>query len=114
MNRIKTESTALNFRFQISNPKSKTQNPKWACSSLLISLFGFGLLLAVCFAVSSSILAQVVDFPQPPHWQKSDETDTVRIDADLVDLNVSVFARDRQRGGSSSTAVGPLQQKDFT
>jgi len=62
-------------------------------------------------AQQSPVGAQVVDLPQPPRWQKSDDTDTVRIETDLVDLNVSVFARDRQQQRSSD--VGPLQQKDF-
>ncbi|HVG34555.1 MAG TPA: VWA domain-containing protein [Pyrinomonadaceae bacterium] len=64
-------------------------------------------------AQQSPVGAQVVDLPQPPRWQKSDDTDTVRIETDLVDLNVSVFARDRQQQQRSSSDVGPLQQKDF-
>src|SRR5215210_422922 len=63
-----------------------------------------------CCAQAWPVGAQVVDLPQPPRWQKSDESDTVRIETDLVNLNVSVFARNRQQHAS----VGPLQQKDFT
>jgi Ca-activated chloride channel family protein len=39
--------------------------------------------------------------------QTADAMDTISIDADLVDLNVSVFSRDPK------TPVGDLQQKDF-
>ena len=39
--------------------------------------------------------------------QKPDPIDTVRIDTDLVNLNVSVFNR------NSSKTVAPLEQKDF-
>jgi VWFA-related protein len=39
--------------------------------------------------------------------QKSDDTETVRVETELVDLNVSVFSRERGR------TVGQLQQKDF-
>jgi VWFA-related protein len=60
--------------------------------------------------LSAPVCAQVVDLPQPPRWQKSDEGDTVRIETDLVNLNVSVFARNRRQQHAS---VGPLQQKDF-
>ena len=68
----------------------------------------------ICCAMFASVYAQVVDLPQPPRWQKSEDTDTVRIETDLVDLNVSVFARDRQQQQQQrSSAVGPLQQKDF-
>jgi VWFA-related protein len=39
--------------------------------------------------------------------QKQDDIETIRVDTELVDLNVSVFSLDRQR------PVGELQQKDF-
>lgn len=39
--------------------------------------------------------------------QNLDDTETVRVETELVDLNVSVFAQDRAR------AVGQLGQKDF-
>lgn len=88
--------------------------------SLRASLYGYlprvvcCLLLTTCCAVSASVSAQVVDLPQPPRWQKADDPDTVRVETDLVDLNVSVFARDRQQQQrSSGSAVALLQQKDF-
>jgi Ca-activated chloride channel family protein len=118
----------INKGSEISNPKSTIKNLKWgqACRSLLISVScssrtssdGSLLLRIVCclvFAVywcgawPATAGAQVVELPQPPRWQKSDETDTVRVETELVDLNVSVFARDRQQ----HSTVGPLQQKDF-
>jgi VWFA-related protein len=65
------------------------------------------LLLAVAFS-PSPLQAQSVDVTtEPSALQKSDETETVRIETDLVDLNVSVFSRDRGQG------AGALQQKDF-
>jgi VWFA-related protein len=66
------------------------------------------LLLAVAFSPTPRLQAQSVDgTTQPSALQKSDETETVRIETDLVDLNVSVFSRDSRQG------VGTLQQKDF-
>src|SRR5712691_6454940 len=54
------------------------------------------LLTAVCRLPPASCFAQSVD-----------PGETIRIDADLVDLNVSVFSRDRARPS------GNLTQKDF-
>ncbi|MDQ3817857.1 MAG: VWA domain-containing protein [Acidobacteriota bacterium] len=45
--------------------------------------------------------------PKPAMQQKEDGIETVRIDTDLVDLNVSVFSRD------AKNQAGGLQQKDF-
>ncbi|MEP6706478.1 MAG: VWA domain-containing protein [Pyrinomonadaceae bacterium] len=56
----------------------------------------FLLFTAVCLLPPASCLAQSFD-----------PGETIRIDADLVDLNVSVFARDRAR------PAGNLRQKDF-
>lgn len=69
------------------------------CASLCL------LLTAYCLPVR----AQVTDPPPPPPpaSQEPDETDTVSIDADLVNLQVSVFSRERGH------TVGQLQQKDF-
>lgn len=64
------------------------------------------LLLAASFS-PSPVGAQSMDANGPSALQKSDETETVRIETELVDLNVSVFARERGRN------VGTLQQKDF-
>jgi Ca-activated chloride channel family protein len=54
----------------------------------------------------SSVRAQ--DEPPPPVAQQKQETiETLRVDTELVDLNVSVLSRSPQR------PVGELQQKDF-
>jgi Ca-activated chloride channel homolog len=45
--------------------------------------------------------------PPPVRAQTDDPGETIRVDTELVDLNVSVFNRDPQR------AVGQLKQKDF-
>ena len=45
--------------------------------------------------------------PLPVAQQKGDEIETIRVNTELVDLNVSVFSRDTRR------PVGELQQKDF-
>lgn len=73
-----------------------------------------GLLCAACLLLAagfspSPLQAQSVDALQPAAaaLQKSDEPDTVRIETDLVNLNVSVFSRDRHH------TIGTLQQKDF-
>ncbi len=48
------------------------------------------------------------DEPPPPiAQQKSEDVETIRVDTELVDLNVSVFSRDPLR------PIGELQQKDF-
>lgn len=62
------------------------------------------------FERSSGIaLVALLLFAIAPHAraQTSEPIDTISIDADLVDLNVSVFSRD------PNTPVGELQQKDF-
>jgi VWFA-related protein len=66
------------------------------------------LLLAVCCS-TSSVRAQAAA-AQPPRStapEQPDDTETIRVETDLVDLNVSVFSRDRRN------LVGQLQQKDF-
>jgi VWFA-related protein len=55
------------------------------------------LLTAVCLLPPATCVAQALD-----------PGETIRIDADLVDLNVSVFSRDRARPS------GNLTQKDFS
>jgi VWFA-related protein len=48
--------------------------------------------------------------PPPPSsntQQRGDDVETIRVDTELVDLNVSVFSRDPSR------PIGELQQKDF-
>jgi VWFA-related protein len=71
------------------------------------------LLAACCLLVASdcSLIVRAQDEPPPPppvaRQQKDDEIETIRVDTELVDLNVSVFSRDRLH------PVGELQQKDF-
>ena len=69
------------------------------CAFLCLLLTAYSLLLPVC--------AQVTNPPSPPASQEPDEPETVTIDADLVNLQVSVYSRERGH------TVGPLQQKDF-
>ncbi len=73
---------------------------------------GFALLLVVLSA--SSVTAQ--DEPPPPQpsqqpsqvaQQAQEAIETIRVDTELVDLNVQVFGHDAQ------LAAGELQQKDF-
>jgi VWFA-related protein len=66
---------------------------------------------AFCLLLSAfwsyPIMAQDEPPPPPIAQQKSDEIETLRVETELVDLNVSVFSRDVQR------PIGELQQKDF-
>lgn len=57
--------------------------------------------------LSGLLLLLLAVVPCGARAQTSDAVDTIKIDADLVDLNVSVFSRDPK------TPVGDLQQKDF-
>lgn len=67
------------------------------------------LLLALLFSALSINAQQAIPSPSPhDDSQTVDTNDTVRVDTDLVDLNVTVFSHDPQRG------VGALEQKDFT
>ncbi|HEX8844888.1 MAG TPA: VWA domain-containing protein [Pyrinomonadaceae bacterium] len=74
-----------------------------------------GLLFVFTFAFlifNFALPVQAQDEPPPPppqsiSQQKDDEIETIRVDTELVDLNVSVFSLDRQR------PVGELLQKDF-
>ena len=73
--------------------------------SLFVLTFAFYLL-------PFALPARAQDGPPPPPpkpvvQQKDDGIETVRIDTDLVDLNVSVFSRDLKN------QVSELQQKDF-
>ncbi|HWT01277.1 MAG TPA: VWA domain-containing protein [Pyrinomonadaceae bacterium] len=70
------------------------------------------LLTAYCF---SPVRAQIEDEPPPPPpppraiaQGRDVEVETIRVDTELVDLNVSVFSRDDGRGG-----VGELGKQDF-
>jgi Ca-activated chloride channel homolog len=95
MDRIKK---ILDFRFWILDLKSQRSSLK---SAFILSI----LLIAVPGGALSTVRAQADD--PPPVMQKTDETETVRVETELVDLNVSVFSRERGR------LVGQLQQKDF-
>jgi VWFA-related protein len=65
-------------------------------------------LLFAAYCSLSPVCAQVAEQPSPPAPQEPDEPETVKIDSDLVNLQVSVFSRERGHN------VGQLQQKDFT
>ena len=71
-------------------------------------------LVSVCLLLLAALCAASVhaqDEPPPPPPQtaqhKGEEVETIRVNTELVDLNVSVFSRDLQ------LPVGDLQQKDF-
>jgi Ca-activated chloride channel family protein len=97
------------MQIERQNPEFRIQNPegrrKPHCALLVACCL---LLTACCF---SSVRAQGEPPPPPQLNQQKNGTDgeveTIRVDTDLVDLNVSVFSHDTQH------AVGELQQKDF-
>jgi VWFA-related protein len=72
------------------------------------------LFTAHCLLLTASFLPAVRAQDEPPPMppsiarQKEEEIETIRVDTELVDLNVSVFSRDLSR------PIGELQQKDFT
>ncbi|HYJ46639.1 MAG TPA: hypothetical protein VEV81_08485, partial [Pyrinomonadaceae bacterium] len=69
---------------------------------------------AFCLLLSafspSPVLAQDDPPPPPPPvaQERTDGVETIRVDTELVDLNVSVFNRDPK------TAIAQLGQNDFT
>jgi VWFA-related protein len=74
-------------------------------------LWFFCLILFVCFLLSTSVSHSQ---ELPPEGQTAqtgavgqEPPETIRVDADLVDLNVTILNRDRHR------IVGQLEQKDF-
>ena len=71
-------------------------------SAPFVFLFAFYI-----FNFALPVRAQDEPPPPPIAQQKSDDVETIRVDTELVDLNVSVFSRDPQR------PIGELQQKDF-
>jgi VWFA-related protein len=90
------------------NAKLKIKNAKWKTKSALL-FFNFAFLI-FNFALPVRAQDELPPPPPPPSsiaQQKDDEIETIRVNTELVDLNVSVFSRDRQR------PVGELQQKDF-
>ncbi len=68
-------------------------------------------LCAICFSLLFATGTRAQDVAPSPTPQDNIQTvdagDTIRVEAELVDLNVTVFSRDKQR------AVGPLEQKNF-
>jgi VWFA-related protein len=86
----------INAKLKIKNAKVRMR------SSLFVFLFTFSIF-------NFALPARAQDEPPPPMpiAQKADEIEIVRVDTELVDLNVSVFSRDPQR------PVGELQQQDF-
>jgi VWFA-related protein len=88
----------INAKLKIKNAKGKTN------SAFLFFLFTF-----LIFNFALPVRAQD-ELPPPPPMarQKSDdEVETIRVDTELVDLNVSVFSRNTEH------PIGELQQKDF-
>lgn len=80
---------------------------QWAAGMMarcLLLVVGCLVLLAFC---SSSVRAQDEPPPLPSPPPPQEKIETIRVDTELVDLNVSVFSHDPQR------PVGELQQKDF-
>jgi VWFA-related protein len=95
------------MQIERQKPEARSQKPEGRKKLCCAFLAAFFLLLTAFYA--PTIHAQD-ELPPPPPMarQKSDdEIETVRIDTELVDLNVSVFSRNTQR------TVGELQQKDF-
>jgi VWFA-related protein len=91
------------------NAKLKIKNAKWKAKGVLLVLtFSFYIFN---FALPVRAQDELPPPPPPPPpsiaQQKEEEIDTIRVNTELVDLNVSVFSRDRAR------PVGELQQKDF-
>jgi VWFA-related protein len=87
----------INAKLKIKNAKVKKR------SALFVFLFAF-----LIFNFALPVYAQDEPPPPPPIGeQKGDEIETIRVDTELVELNVSVFTRDLQR------PIGELQQKDF-
>ncbi|MDT4966397.1 MAG: Ca-activated chloride channel [Acidobacteriota bacterium] len=78
-----------------------------SCAHPYFCLLTFAFFL---FPFALPVLGQDDPPPPPPRniaQQKDDDIETIRIDTELVDLNVSVFSRDSQH------PVGELQQTDF-
>ncbi|HEY0385206.1 MAG TPA: VWA domain-containing protein, partial [Pyrinomonadaceae bacterium] len=93
-------------REQLKTIKDKEANK--IARSLAAALF----VLLLIGVAASSTRAQEDDPPPPPPpppaaQQKQEQIETLRVDTELVNLNVSVLSRDPQR------PVGELQQKDF-
>jgi VWFA-related protein len=96
---------AANVATMLIKAKLKIEHARWQTKRV----FPFLLCSLLIFNFALSVRAQ--DEPPPPlpslARQKEDEIETIRVDTGLVDLNVSVFSRDRLR------PTGELQQKDF-
>jgi VWFA-related protein len=100
-------ANAATMRTESQNPEFRIQNPEGRRSPR----YAFLVALCLLLAADCSLIVRAQDelAPPPPiaRQQKSDEIETIRVDTELVDLNVSVFSRDRLH------PVGELQQKDF-
>jgi Ca-activated chloride channel homolog len=85
----------IKAKLKIKNVQAKKR------PAFFVFLFAF-----LIFNFALPVRAQ--DDPPPPlPGQQGEEIDTIRVDTELVELNVSVFNRDPQR------PIGELQQKDF-
>ncbi|HEX8494485.1 MAG TPA: VWA domain-containing protein [Pyrinomonadaceae bacterium] len=83
------------------------QSSVWTTIRRLLLAACCSLLIAFCFSIAQ---AQDDEPPPPPPQvaqQAQESIETIRVETELVDLNVSVFGRAAQR------AIGELQQKDF-
>jgi VWFA-related protein len=98
---MQTEEQESGVRIQKSEERANPHGP-------LLFLFCF-LFPFFCSPIASA-QDELPPPPPPPSSiarQKDDEIETIRVDTELVDLNVSVFSRD------TSHPIGELQQKDF-
>jgi VWFA-related protein len=95
------------MQIERQKPEARSQNPEGRRKLRLAFLAAFCLLLiALC---GPTVCAQDELPPPPPiaRQKSDDEGETIRVDTELVDLNISVFSR------NTRYPVGELQQKDF-
>jgi VWFA-related protein len=87
----------INAKLKIKNAKVR-KRPLFFIFTFAFCIFNF------------AFLAQAQDDPPPPPnaHQRDDGMETIRVDTELVDLNVSVFTHDPKN------PVGELRQQDFT
>jgi VWFA-related protein len=97
------------MRIERQNPESRSQNPEGRRKPRLAFLAACCLLLAAYCSLPARAQDDLPPPPPPPiaRQRSDDEIETIRVDTELVDLNVSIFARNTQR------PVGELQQTDF-
>jgi VWFA-related protein len=95
------------MRTEKQNPESRIQNPEGRRKLRCAFLAALWILLTA-FCVPTVRAQDELPPPPPIARQKSDdEIETIRVDTELVDLNVSVFNRNTRQ------PAGELQQNDF-